>query len=536
MTLQLGDVIHDQGLGLELITAPKGWSQRRVAGAHAIEIPDPTAWLEKKWILLTTGMRLRDAESQRALIANADQRQLAAVGLGIGFTFNTPPKHLVEEAISRDVPLFTIPFKTPFCDIVRSVDRALLSDDYRKLHRRMAIQTTLTAAMVEPEPKKELVQRLATALDGAALIMNGEGVVISSCGQAPADEIWHAVQQMNAEGAIAIPNWDVYASPTHGTFPIVYWVIAASRRRLPDAVAPAAVTAAAQILDIIESTREAVKSEERRRQARLIEELLDPTIEVAPERLTSAGFSGGADCHVAVIAPAQQDARFDTRSIERVIDFVANANGCPSLVMANGARVVLIFETPGFATELVQELLRADTTALVAVGRPFRTVDGAAFSFRDAEMILKQAPNTDAVESTRILRFEDVDFASWLIGSQPLSDVMTKADSVLEPLQAHPELLQTLLVYLRLDLDVPRAAEAMHLHPNSLRYRINRIEAILNLPMRNLSTIVNLYLAAMSGSLAVDASAPPGTSFDSAVADTTQQNDAAYRNQLLRAS
>jgi purine catabolism regulator len=56
-------------------------------------------------------------------------------------------------------------------------------------------------------------------------------------------------------------------------------------------------------------------------------------------------------------------------------------------------------------------------------------------------------------------------------------------------------LLETLLTYLDADLNVNAAAARLHVHPNSLRYRLTRVEEELGRPVRSLATLVDLYLA-----------------------------------------
>ena len=67
--------------------------------------------------------------------------------------------------------------------------------------------------------------------------------------------------------------------------------------------------------------------------------------------------------------------------------------------------------------------------------------------------------------------------------------------SELAPLLSQPAYLRTLEAYLDHDLDVGRAARALHLHPNSLRYRLSRVEAVLGRSLRDLPTVVDLFLA-----------------------------------------
>lgn len=46
---------------------------------------------------------------------------------------------------------------------------------------------------------------------------------------------------------------------------------------------------------------------------------------------------------------------------------------------------------------------------------------------------------------------------------------------LLGPLERHPDLLSTVETYLRLGLDRRRTAAALHLHPNTVDYRVRPI-------------------------------------------------------------
>jgi purine catabolism regulator len=44
-------------------------------------------------------------------------------------------------------------------------------------------------------------------------------------------------------------------------------------------------------------------------------------------------------------------------------------------------------------------------------------------------------------------------------------------------------------------MDIQSTARSMHLHPNSIRYRLSRVEALLGRSMSDPETIALLYLA-----------------------------------------
>ncbi len=60
-------------------------------------------------------------------------------------------------------------------------------------------------------------------------------------------------------------------------------------------------------------------------------------------------------------------------------------------------------------------------------------------------------------------------------------EALTALACLLRPLEAKPELLETLETYLRQNLDRRRTAAALHVHPNTVDYRIRRITQLIGL-------------------------------------------------------
>ena len=129
----------------------------------------------------------------------------------------------------------------------------------------------------------------------------------------------------------------------------------------------------------------------------------------------------------------------------------------------------------------------ADLCALVA--RTARSADvpvtAAAAVAEPAGVPAAVAQNTEIVELVArtgrppgLYRLSDVLLDYQL--SRP-GEALTALARILRPLEAKPELLQTLETYLREDLDRRLTAAALHVHPNTVDYRIRRITQLIGL-------------------------------------------------------
>ena len=112
-------------------------------------------------------------------------------------------------------------------------------------------------------------------------------------------------------------------------------------------------------------------------------------------------------------------------------------------------------------------------------------------SYRDAEL---------AVERVRAgtLAYEDFDLATLVLSEVEPEHIRPRVDELMAPLRANPPLLEALVEYFARDMDVNATAEAMHVHPNTLRYRLSRVEKLLGRSLRNPATIAELSLALLA--------------------------------------
>jgi purine catabolism regulator len=97
-----------------------------------------------------------------------------------------------------------------------------------------------------------------------------------------------------------------------------------------------------------------------------------------------------------------------------------------------------------------------------------------------------------------MLSADELTVAGWLTGSAEPDELRRRVRQQFGGLREHPELSATLVRWLADDRNVPRVAQAMHLHPNTVRYRLGRVEKITCCRLSDLSTLANLYLALLA--------------------------------------
>jgi purine catabolism regulator len=145
-------------LGLELVSGQES-ANAHVRWVHSTELTDPTPWLKGGELLLTTGMALDSAKSQRELIDRLADHEIAGLGFGTGFAHKRLPAALVTAARKRSFPLFEVPYELPFIAITERAFAQLVNERYEMLQRSM-VGDVLAEALTGHLYPEDLLARL----------------------------------------------------------------------------------------------------------------------------------------------------------------------------------------------------------------------------------------------------------------------------------------------------------------------------------------------------------------------------------------
>ncbi|WP_329245000.1 helix-turn-helix domain-containing protein [Actinoallomurus sp. NBC_01490] len=168
------------------------------------------------------------------------------------------------------------------------------------------------------------------------------------------------------------------------------------------------------------------------------------------------------------------------RKIRRVQSTFDRFAGEPALTALDGSGGTALL--PVGAPPAWEDLCALVTRAARAADVP---VTAAASVVEPAGVPAAVTQNTEIVElvtrtgrAPGLYRLADVLLDYQL--SRP-GEALTALACLLRPLEPKPELLQTLETYLRQNLDRRRTATALHVHPNTVDYRIRRITQLIGL-------------------------------------------------------
>lgn len=480
--LDVEDLLRSPALQLTLV-AGAGGSGRPVAWAHVSELEDPTPWLTGRELVMTTGMAVpRSAGRQRAYLERLDDAGVSAVALSE--QLHVPPLHpaFLSAADSRGLPVLRVPLSVPFIAIAQEVAAAVQSDMHRRLSAQLQVFGALRTLATEDLGVAELFARLERLSGYRLYLSTATGRRLLPEVPPPPPELARLLPS-SFEAPPSVPDGYVLPVPAPGS--PAGFLLAIERPGVVTAglaVAQHIATIAALQLSLHRNARENLRREGAETLADLLDGVLDPA--AARRRLARIGLGGGVDLQLAVLRSGTRGAAVDDVRVQREVD---GADG-PVVVLRRGPDVVVLLTVGDDLAGLLGD--RPDL--VVGLSRPFRPDAPFVVSRREALWAVARARPGD------IVRFGEGASGWWLPDEQQLLTALV--ETVLGPVLAYDaahggQLLPSVRAWLAHDRRTRAAAAALHVHPNTLGYRVRRFEELSGRSLQSTADLAEVWLA-----------------------------------------
>jgi purine catabolism regulator len=187
--LSVGEVLGVSTLAdARLIGGAAGVDRRIVQRLNVMEVPDILAWVKPHELLLTTGYPLRNTpQSLDRLVADLNDRGLAALAIKLGRYLDDLPAEMIEQADRLGFPLILLPNDVGFDDILNQVLTDILNRQAAILARTEEVHRALVQIVLGGGGLQEVADEVAGLLETAVLAVDGEGRPLAAAG--PESEI-----------------------------------------------------------------------------------------------------------------------------------------------------------------------------------------------------------------------------------------------------------------------------------------------------------------------------------------------------------
>jgi DNA-binding PucR family transcriptional regulator len=498
----LGDLLSDHSLGLELLTGGADAYSVPLLGAHAIELENPAKWLDSGWMMLTMGVRLRNKpELQRQLIAELQELGASCLGLGVGLSFKSAPPALIDEANRRNFPIVLVPEETQFRDVTRAVFHSTVGIESTTFQRLSSIQQNLIRAFADDSPLESIVKRLARLIHSTVAVVSVDGQVDITTGSLPLEQIAEELAKSPNFSLVQFDAADqhVLAAPVtavHG--PSARWLVVSAAHRAAHDLHVAAVQVSAPLIDAILRLNVTSVGQDRA----LREVLLDAVLDGSPDadtrdlaaRLSALNIDLRAGVRAAVVrerpaAFGRREQPVDLGEVSAAVHRYLESCGARYLLSRRSDEIVVV-TADGTFSDGTEELVATWPTLTVGIGRQIHYVADIRASYRDAQIAvqhLKMQPDR------AVLAFGELDVVTQLLAEVPAERFAATAAPIVALLTENPNQLEALRAFFAANRDTKAAADSIFLHPNTLRYRLERLEHALGRSLREPAVTASLY-------------------------------------------
>ncbi|MFJ9453798.1 helix-turn-helix domain-containing protein [Kitasatospora sp. NPDC101447] len=517
----VGDLLELDDLHIEVAWASPHLLDREVTGVTSTDLQDPARYLQRGELVLSGLVWWRPDEGQAAMrFANALRiAEVAALLAGEG-THGTVPAELVEACRRHGIPLLSVPTGTSFRSVTDRVYLRLWGDLQAHAEGQAALPaaarralTQLLRAQASPD---ELLERAVAdlGLPGCSLT-TGSGRVLATSAQPPAHGSAHAPAHGSAHGpahtpASAAAHTPPRRAPRTAATPVPVgppadspfdgWLLQPHTE--PGPTATALLHGLAELLAPLATRDRATATAQRQTGTRLIE-LLDSGADTEAEAERALALSGLPPQQRLTPVAARIDGAPATWPVAALAEalhelpapFVAAPDGRGGAVALSPAPEDRIAETLQRVLPRLEAALTGGRRLRLGIGA---TVEPLAHELRAALVQARYA--LDVEPPGAVGRCSRITSLEALLRGVPAEITAEFRRRVLAPLIEHDRantvsLLDTLDAFLRHSASWSRTAEALHLHVNTVHYRVKRIEELTGRSLLKLEDRLDLWAA-----------------------------------------
>lgn len=487
--MTVGDLLSRRSLRLSSLV--EGDLSRVIRWVHSLDLSDPSAYLRGDEVILTTGLWYDGAGSARRYVARLADPRVAALGFGVNPQVPEVPPELVDAARELGLTLFVVPPDVPFIAVTQVFVEAHAHDRERPLRDALARNSQLVRSLQRRDGLQGLLRLLLRYHPGtAALVARGRGLLATAGRAQLPGALVAAVGESGLEGLAASGGYAGFAVPTQpGTLLVV-----------SGAEGDFTVTEQAAIEQVlafiaIELQRLRTLAETERRYMTELLDLIEDgaALPVVTARLRTFDLLPEQGLTVICAEPGEIDAH-----LELLNAFIA-ASGRKGVSATKGTQLIAVVsgkpgEEPSALAAAVSESL--GRSCPVGVGGIARDVAALRTS-------LIGARHACAFAARHGLSHADHDSLAshaLLIGLQDQELLRRFEEILIRPLaehdaRRHSRLVETLDLFLSSGCQFQATARALHVHVNTLRLRLERIEQLTGRSLASMEDRVDFWIA-----------------------------------------
>lgn len=511
--MKVADLLERPDLGLAVVWATPELLERAVEGAYIMDLPSPGHFLSANNLVLTSALWAQGPESAEVFVSELAGKNAPAVVVGRIVIGEIPD--YVEEACRRwGVALLTVSKTVSFKTIAQFVESSVATGEWPEISRTVGFDRKLLDTLASGPGAQGALRLFYQEFAVGCWVLESGGALTAVVGAEPSIE-WRAAvwnRMLGASRSVAVvpdeegrPSsvWPIIGDGDH---PVGYLVCSGDHREWPTDLERVIRTLIAVVRVELELANYR-RSTELEQLGELVTMLIDDTVTPgeASARLRLLGIDPSRP--MIVVAATCDDRSYPPRAVLGAVTALVGADSHTLLGSQRDAEAVVIISgehaTPERLIELAESQRGAQSMMLgsrrlrLGVSEQVMSIDQLALAVTTARARMLSVTATGPI--------------TWGTGSTPpsheaLLSMLSErvrdsfAQSLLAPIADYDErhgsdFVLTLRVFLDSGGAWQQAAGLLHVHVNTLRYRIGRIEALTDRDLSTMRDRVDLYLA-----------------------------------------
>ncbi|MED3562850.1 PucR family transcriptional regulator [Bacillus xiapuensis] len=486
MTITVRELIENPHLKSTIIAGSDGL-ERKISWAHSCELNDPSPWLTGEELIMTNGLALPHSENEQVLyikrLINA-----GANGLAIGKELHAPEitKGLLVIADENAFPVLLTDYEVPWIAFSKTVASANSNQNHAQVIQTLRIYDVLRKSINHTSPEK-IIDMLNKIIDSKIYVLDANNnrqlfhpekkILTNVLNDIQPTDTNFSTNQINQNKSISIQL------PIPSTRPTILRAVSNSITP-PDSIVLRHITT---ILGLIVERETSFLERQTGLGAEIFREIIEGQVtdDIASILLKEHGLGRESLC---IIACSPKEKPYEHERLH----YWLNDFKIPHLITSreNGLLILLpknLDTISNLRAEVQDSMYIGISDSIIRLSRIPDAYQEALWALNSAEtkninMVYygDSFPVSPFLPRNRLKAEELV--------KQVLGNLLKYDDN------HNAELTKTLYIYLNENRSWKNTAEKLHIHKQTLVYRINRIEEITGYRLDDISNISELWL------------------------------------------
>ncbi|GAA3873168.1 helix-turn-helix domain-containing protein [Leifsonia kafniensis] len=513
MPVRVADLLERPDLGLSVVWATPELLELSVEGAYILDLPSPGHFLAANNLVLTSALWAQGPESAEVFISELAGKKAPAVVVGRIVIGEIPD--YVEDACRRwGVALLTVSKTVSFKSIAQFIESSVATGEWPEISRSIGFDRKLLDTLASGPGAQGALRLFHQEFAVGCWVLESGGALTAVVGAEPSIDwraaVWNRMLGAGRSAAV-VPDeegrpssvWPIIGDGDH---PVGFLVCSGDHREWPADLERVIRTLIAVVRVELELANYR-RSTELEQVGELVTMLIDDTVSPgeASARLRLLGVDPSRP--LIVVAATIDDRDYPPLAVLGAVTALVGGDPHTLLGTQRDAEATVVISGDDATPERLIELADRHTEAQSMMLGSRRLRLGVSEQITSIDQLAHAVTTARA----RMLSVTGTGPITWGTGSTPPSHEAllsmlpervrgSFAQSLLAPLTEYDErhgsdFVLTLRVFLDSGGAWQQAAGLLHVHVNTLRYRIGRIEALTDRDLSSMKDRVDLYLA-----------------------------------------